>query len=476
MSNMKLKYTVFTILLVILFQSLHSQTIDDAKSWYLDGRYADALPLLRSEYNENPKDAPLNQWLGVSLYKTGRLVEAEQYLKYASEKKIPEAYLALGELYSKLYRFDEAEKEFDKYQRANRRNNEALKKLEQAREDADRLKRYVSRTEDVQIIDSIVVPKAEFLSAYNLSSSSGSLLMADDFFEGQQNGGKTLYMNERKEKIYYSKGGNGSNSNLYTMEKLLDSFGNEKSLPESINDSGNQDYPFVMSDGLTIYFASTGHNSYGGYDIYATRYNLNTDTYLTPNQLNMPFNSPFNDYLLVIDEEKGVGWFASDRYQSEDSVCIYTYIPNERVTLLENDDISYMAKRAIISSIADSWREGIDYSSVIALAKEVSVSDEGVKGDFEFVINDRITYYTLSDFKSSNARSVFSQALGLSKQLEELKADLSSKRDQFANSSSTDSNLRAAILNLEKQADDLYKEIERLKIQARNDEIRNNFN
>jgi hypothetical protein len=260
------------------------------------------------------------------------------------------------------------------------------------------------------------------------------------------------------------------------MEKLLDSFGNEKSLPESINDSGNQDYPFVMSDGLTIYFASTGHNSYGGYDIYATRYNLNTDTYLTPNQLNMPFNSPFNDYLLVIDEEKGVGWFASDRYQSEDSVCIYTYIPNERVTLLENDDISYMAKRAIISSIADSWREGIDYSSVIALAKEVSVSDEGVKGDFEFVINDRITYYTLSDFKSSNARSIFSQALGLSKQLEELKADLSNKRDQFANSSSTDSNLRAAILNLEKQADDLYKEIERLKIQARNDEIRNNFN
>src|SRR5690554_7381044 len=100
MSNMKLKYTVFTILLVILFQSLHSQTIDDAKSWYLDGRYADALPLLRSEYNENPKDAPLNQWLGVSLYKTGRLVEAEQYLKYASEKKIPEAYLALGELRS----------------------------------------------------------------------------------------------------------------------------------------------------------------------------------------------------------------------------------------------------------------------------------------------------------------------------------------------------------------------------------------
>jgi len=50
--------------------------------------------------------------------------------------------------------------------------------------------------------------------------------------------------------------------------------------------------PFVMSDGLTLYFASTDHQSFGGYDLYVTRYNLATDSYLVPNQLNMPFNSP----------------------------------------------------------------------------------------------------------------------------------------------------------------------------------------
>lgn len=473
---MKLKYTVFTILLVILFQSLHSQTLDDAKSWYLDGRYADALPIFKTEYKEKPKDASLNQWLGVSLYKTGRLTEAEQYLKYASERKIPESYLTLGELYVKLYRFEEAEGEFDKYQKANRRNNEALNKLEEVREYADRLKRYVSRTEDVQIIDSLVVPKTKFLYAYNLSKSSGSLMMISDFFAGQQNGSKTLYMNEREEKIYYSKGGEGTNSNLFTMEKLLDSFGNEKQLPESINDSANQDYPFVMSDGLTIYFASTGHQSYGGYDIFVTRYNLASDTYLMPNQLNMPFNSPFNDYLLVIDEEKGVGWFATDRYQPVDSVCVYTYIPNERVTLLDSDDMSYMAGRAAISSIADSWKAGVNYSSIRALAKEVAVLKEVRAGDFEFVINDKVTYHTLSDFKSSRAQSIFSQAIGLKKQLEEIKSDLDNKREQFSNSGSTGNNLTVSILSLEKQADTLYKEIERLEIQARNDEIRSNFN
>ncbi|MDD4777771.1 MAG: tetratricopeptide repeat protein [Fermentimonas sp.] len=473
---MKLKYILYTILLVISYQSLHSQTLDDAKSWYLEGRYAEALPVFRMEYQQDPKNASLNQWLGVSLYKTGRLTEAEQYLKYASERKIPEAYISLGELYAKLYRFEEAEKEFEKYQRANRRNDEALKKLEVVREYADKLSRYVNRTEDVQIIDSLVVPKAEFLSAYNLSKSSGSLMMVSDFFAGQQNGGKTLYMNQREEKIYYSKGGNAANSNLFTMEKLLETFGNEKQLPESINDSGDQDFPFVMSDGMTIYFASTGHQSYGGYDIFVTRYNLSSESYLTPNQLSMPFNSPFNDYLLVIDEEKGLGWFASDRYQPADSVCVYTYIPNERVTLLESDDMAYMARRAAISSIADSWKPDVDYSSLRAAAKETHVSTERRIGDFEFVINDRVTYHNLSDFKSSRAQSIFSQALGLKNQLKEINAELDSKREQFSNNSSSGNNLTASILNLEKQAETLYKEIERLEIQARNDEIRNSFN
>ena len=368
---MKFKYIALAILMGVMHQSVQAQTIDDAKNWYLEGRYADALPVFLLEYQENPKDASLNQWLGVSLYKTGRLTEAVKYLEYASSKKVNEAYLVLGELYAKLYRFEDAEKEFEKYQRANRRNDEALEKLDKARDYAGMLQRNIGRTEDIQIIDSLVVPKSEFLPAYNLSKSSGSLIMLSDFFNDQQTGNKTLYMNGRQDKIYYSRGDYNSNHNLFTMERLIDSFGNEKQLSVSVNDSGDQAYPFVMSDGLTVYFASTGHQSYGGYDIFVTRYNLASDSYLVPNQLNMPFNSPFNDYLLVIDEEKGLGWFATDRYQPSDSVCIYTYIPNERVILIESDNMEYMTGRAAISSITDSWKEGADYYSLKQLAKEI---------------------------------------------------------------------------------------------------------
>jgi len=50
--------------------------------------------------------------------------------------------------------------------------------------------------------------------------------------------------------------------------------------------------------------------------------------------------------------------------------CVYTFIPNREVTLIESDDEQYLAKRARISSIKDTWKPGVDYSPLIALAKE----------------------------------------------------------------------------------------------------------
>jgi len=243
-----------------------------------------------------------------------------------------------------------------------------------------------------------------------------------------------------------------------------------------VNDEKDQAYPFVMTDGVTLYFASTGHNSLGGYDLYVTRYNLSSDSYLNPNQMNMPFNSPFNDYMMVIDEEKNVGWFATDRFLPKDSVCVYTFIPNREVTLIESDDEQYLAKRARISSIKDTWKPGVDYSPLIALAKEKQAlpeKEEG-KGDFEFIIDDHHTYHKLSDFKSPTAGELFAKALTLQETLDRYQAELAAKREQYAESNAADKNkLADAILSLEKDTEALYKEIQQLTLQARNEEIRN---
>ncbi|MDO5523095.1 MAG: tetratricopeptide repeat protein [Bacteroidia bacterium] len=470
---MKVYHLLFALILLLFPVILKGQTPDDAKKWYLEGNYTQAKPVFEAEYQANPADPSLNQWLGVIAMAEEDYRKAQTHLEFASQKNITQAFIYLGELYTKMYRFEDAEREFSKYERANRRNKDALANLAEKREEAERLSRLVNRTEDVQIIDSLVVPKSGFLSAYKLSRSAGSLQPVSDFFRNQPQANHILFLNERQDKIYYPQSDSVFGSKLYSMEKLLDTFGNEQRLSESINQNGNQAYPFVMPDGLTIYFSSTGHGSLGGYDLFVTRYNLATNSHLTPNQLNMPFNSPFNDYMMAIDEEKGIGWFASDRFQHPDSVCVYTFIPVSGVTLLESEDATYLANRARISSIQDTWQPDADYSALLQRSHTAMAPQTSAQRDFTFIINDEKTYYTLSDFNHAAARSLFSQALNLEKRLEQLESDLSERRNQLTGGANT--SLTAAILNLEKETENIFQEIESLKFRARNEEIRNSY-
>lgn len=472
---MKLRH-LFYISSILISLCGNAQTLEEVKSWYLEGNYADALPIFREEQALKPNDASLNHWLGVSLYKTGRLLEARKYLRMAADKKIPDAFLFLGEIYAKLYRFEEAEKAFTRYGNLRKRDQDAQKRLAKAREMAATLQRAVNRTEDIQIIDSAVVAKSSFLDAIHLSASSGALLPAAAFPQALNSIWGTFYRNERNDKLYYARKTNDTGIDLFTSEKLLDRFGNEKKLPETVNGEGDQAFPFVMSDGLTLYFASTGHQSMGGFDLFVTRYNLASNSYLTPNQLNAPFNSPFNDYLMAIDEEKGVGWFVTDRYQPADSVCVYTFIPNEQFTQLESDDPACLAGRARIASIADTWKANADYTPVRNLARtKKAVQDEKEQNGFSFVINDWVTYTALSDFKSSRARDLFSQALGMEEQWQKLRLELTASRERFAAEGRGNHALNTRIRELEREEESLFRDIERLKKEAGNEENRTHY-
>lgn len=470
---MKIKSLYFILFFVLLNAvTINAQTIDDAKLWYQEGKYSKALPILMDEYNLNPENKLINQLLGVSLFEMGKFVESEKYLIYAANNEITDVLIYLGELFALQYKFDEAEECFSKYEKSKRKDKIALEVLEDKRMFADHLKRLTRRTENVQIIDSLVIPKSNLLDAYFLSSTSGNLMPVNEFFKNQTSNSSILYVNEKQNKVLFSQHDSINGSDLYSMEKLLDSFGNQKRLPETINNIADQTFPFVMPDGLTIYYASNGNNSIGGYDLFVTRYNIATDSYLNPNQLNMPFNSPFNDYLLVIDEIKGVGWFASDRYQPEGSVCVYTFIPSEKVVLLESDDEKYLSRRAKIASIRESWLPQTDYSSLIALAKKIDQPNNQNTTEFVFVINDSKTYNRLTDFQSAEARELFIQSITSENELKSTLKQLSVQREQYLNINSRNELLRKSILQLENTADSLYKNVKRLKTAARNAENR----
>ena len=473
--RMTMRLNTLILLTVLLFPTLlFSQISEEAAKLFEEGEYEQAKSVLRIDVENDPANASIHKMLGIAALETGDIETAEESLTIASKKRIHEATLFLGRLYAMQYKFDEAEKQFTAFERAMRRNKEALAELEEEREYADRLQRMVGRTEDIQLIDSVVISKDDFLRAYNLSASGGSIEWTRDFFNGDWNGDNSVaFMNERKTKVYFSRHATERGSTLYTMEKMLENFGNEKMLPPPITDSKDQAYPYILSDGLTIYFATKGHESIGGYDLYASRLNLNSNTYLTPNQMNMPFNSPFNDFMMVIDEEKGIGWFASDRYQPEGQVCVYTFIPNDKVLLVQSEDEEVLANRAKISSISDSWNPDKDYSSLRELASRKSNETTDTAADFTFIINDTHTYHQLTDFKSFSAREYFIRAQDVKNEYTELSRQLAEKREQYAASASTvNSALGAEILLMEKRVSELFDQWKATETLARNEEIR----
>ena len=64
---------------------------------------------------------------------------------------------------------------------------------------------------------------------------------------------------------------------------VMDDWADEK--PIFPNDSADNNYPFVLGDGRTLYFASKGNGSIGGYDLFITHYNINESRFLSPEQL-----------------------------------------------------------------------------------------------------------------------------------------------------------------------------------------------
>ena len=475
---MKKKHVIFILFCLSAF-SISAQTLEEAKELFKNGQFEQAKPAFYKLLKSTPKNPNYNFWYGACCYETGEKNNAEKYLVVGASKKIQEAFRYLGQLYSEQYRYEEAEENFSAYEAMLIKNNQPTEKYENAIKQATLGNQMIKGVEKVAIVDSIIVNKSNFLNAYKISEESGSLSPFNEFFETEGNNEGIVYQTELGNKLYYGDKGKGNHLNIYTKTKLLDQWSESALLPTSINSGSDANYPFVMSDGITIYYASKGKGSVGGYDIFVTRYNSDTDNYLNPENVGMPFNSPFNDYMYVIDEFNNLGWFASDRYQPEGKVCIYIFIPNESKQIYDYDstDNGKLISLAKISSIKESWKgREADVKAAKERLAEVRNSKPQAKenNEFEFVINDNITYTRQADFTSPKAIELVKKWQQALSDYKEQAQKLEKQRDTYYKSTKDKQNsLAPGILDLEKRVEQMDNEIKLLEISIRNEE--NNF-
>jgi outer membrane protein OmpA-like peptidoglycan-associated protein len=83
---------------------------------------------------------------------------------------------------------------------------------------------------------------------------------------------------------------------------------------KEINTKGQDASPFIAADNSTLFFASDGHKpNYGGLDFYVTRYDRDTKTWSTPENLEPPINTPEDDYFITLPASGDIIYFSSRR-------------------------------------------------------------------------------------------------------------------------------------------------------------------
>lgn len=481
MNPLKILITLLLTLLVLPLVPAAAQTLAQAQAMFKEGRYAEAKPVFEKYVTRIPANGNYNLWYGACCLRTGEAEKAVRHLEVAVRKRIPSGQLWLGQAYDAVYRYEDAISTFDDY-------ISDLRRRRRSTEEADSLMalfrahlRMLRGVERVCVVDSFVVDKARFLEAYRLTPQAGHLYPYAEYFPESEREGTSVYENELGDKTFYSEADETGVQQLRTSTLLGDGWSKGMPLAGNFPDTLDTAYPYLMADGITLYYASRGAESLGGYDIFVTRYNTNTDAYLRPDNIGMPFNSPANDYMYVVDEYANLGWFASDRHQPADSVCIYVFIPNaaKQVYDYEQTDPARLRSLAALHALRDTWDNPDEAAEARERLAQLGQSpadgaDTPQRPDFTFVVDDRHTYHAESDFRSPQALALYRQCLDTQQTLRRQRIRLDGLRDDYAQASPDErTRLAPAILDLEKNLLRLEQEAEKLENEARKNEKSN---
>lgn len=362
-------------------------------------------------------------------------------------------------------RYTDALTRIDKEIKLAKRKRKSTDLLEMQMAEAEKGLAYLKGTDNVLIVDSMVVDKSSFLKAYKLNEELGSLIM-------EAANGTVRFTTQRGNRVFRSEKNQKGNLELVSYYQEQGTLSNRQVL-KGLSVDGDLNYPFLMSDGITFYFAARSEEGLGNYDIYATRYDADSERFYKAENMGFPYNSYANDYMMVVDEENEIGWFASDRYQPKGKVCIYTFVPNSSRHAIdfESTNEQDIIVAATLSSLKTLWNKDNEKERMKAKERVSALSTNGEakkKDEFELVINDKTTYHFFSQFKNSEARETCQRWIGKKTELSDTEKLLDSLRDKYAKGNK---DVSKQILELEKSLLSLYEEIHTLEKEIRRLEL-----
>jgi len=151
------------------------------------------------------------------------------------------------------------------------------------------------------------------------------LSINSNFWEGHaclSPDGKTLYFSSNRP------GGIGGSDIYQSVMQANGEWSRPTNLGPTINTVYDEDAPFILSDGKTLFFASKGHDSVGGYDVFTSE-KQDDGSWSEPENLGIPINTTEDDIFYYPTSDPNIFYYSSSKAGGYGDMDIY------RVTVIE---------------------------------------------------------------------------------------------------------------------------------------------
>jgi hypothetical protein len=332
------KILIFTCIVCLSHSKVYSQYGNEdelkkqAAKYFEDEDYSNAYKAYSQLVSNYPKDPNYNYRLGVCmLFTESDKKKCFSYLEFANKNiqdAEKEARFYLAKAYHSNFRFDEAIKLYTQYKEIA--SGSMVKKLKVDREiqSCKNGKRLLSDLNELVVLEKKQLAEGDYFRSYNLSDIGGKLLVKPENFitsnDKKKKNKSIVYLPKSNDKLFYSSYGTGDNKDIFIVRRLPNG---EWSKPENlglpVNTEFDEDYPFLHPNGKVLYFASQGHNSMGGYDIFKSELDEATGKWKAPVNMDFPINTPNDDILFVTDSLEKTAYFSSTRQSPNGKIDVY---------------------------------------------------------------------------------------------------------------------------------------------------------
>ncbi len=174
----------------------------------------------------------------------------------------------------------------------------------------------------------------------------------------------------KEEMIFFSsdKPGGKGGLDIYYTKKIGEGIWTQPVNVEELNTPFDDAFPHIMSDGETMYFASEGHHSMGGFDIFQCKWDTTYKKWVNIENIGYPINTVENDYHIAFDNTGRTAYISSFReHDTQGDLDIY--------------EVTFLDVEPRISTVVGKlyYLAPIDYTDYIEF---VTCEKEGVKKRF----------------------------------------------------------------------------------------------